>query len=215
MTAHPLRALLDGLAHGRFPPVDGVVEVVPSPGGKADAIVGVTGHFMLAADIAPAEVAARIPDGDLSVPMSSATLTWLADRLDSKAATFDALLVRLGDGSGVPDWLHEVDWHDHPRVERALRYRRDQRVFVADDEAAVLIVGRGVCDRWEFGFEVMPDAQGRGLGRKIAHAAAGLLPAGEPLWGQVAPGNAASLRALTAAGYAPVGAEVLFPRRVP
>jgi len=35
---------------------------------------------------------------------------------------------------------------------------------------------------------------------------------GEPLFAQVAPGNAASLRAFLAAGFVPIGAEVLFPR---
>jgi RimJ/RimL family protein N-acetyltransferase len=208
---HPLRALLDDAAAGKFPPADGVIEVVPSPGGRADAIVGLTGHFMLAADIDPDEVAARIPPGDLSLPMSAATLSWLAQRLESTPATFDALLCRTGSGEGAPDWLREVDGHDHPRVERASRYRQEMRVFVADDDA-VLVVGRGVCDRWEFGFEVMPGARGRGFGRKVARAAAGLVPAGEPLWAQVAPGNAASLRALGAAGFVPVAAEVLFPR---
>jgi GNAT superfamily N-acetyltransferase len=212
VSTHPLRALLDDAATGKFPPADGVIEVVPSPGGRADAIVGMTGHFMLAADIDPHEVAARVPAGDLSLPMSAATLSWLAQRLESSPATFDALLCRIGSGEGAPDGLREVDGHDHPRVERASRYRQEMRVFVADDDAAVLVVGRGVCDRWEFGFEVLPGAQGRGLGRKVARAAAGLVPAGEPLWGQVAPGNAASLRALGAAGFVPVAAEVLFPR---
>jgi hypothetical protein len=212
VSPHPLRALLDDLAHGRFPPTDGVVDVVPSPGGLADVFVAVTGHFMLAADIAPAEVAARMPPGDFSVPMSSASLMWLAERLHSRPATLDALLCRLGTGAGSPAWLREVDGHDHPRVERASRYRNDPRVFVADDDAAVLVVGRGVCDRWELGFEVASGARRRGLGRKVAAAAAGIVPLGEPLWAQVAPGNAASLRALTAADFVPVGAEVLFPR---
>jgi RimJ/RimL family protein N-acetyltransferase len=212
VSPHPLRALLDDVAHGRFPLADGVVDVVPSPGGLADVIIGVTGHFMLAADIAPAEVALHMPAGDFSVPMSSASLMWLAERLDSRPATFDALLCHLGTGTGAPGWLHEVDGHDHPRIERAARYRRDQRMFVADDDAAVLVVGRGVCDRWEFGFEVAAGAQRRGLGREVAAAAAGLVPVGEPLWGQVAPGNAASLRALAAAGFVAAGAEVLFPR---
>jgi RimJ/RimL family protein N-acetyltransferase len=214
VSAHPLRVLLDDAATGRFPPADGRIEVVPSPGGRADAIVGLTGHFMLAADIDPEEVAARLAPGDLSVPMSATMLNWLAQRLDSKPATFDVLLCRMGDGSGAPAWLREVDTHDHPRVERASRYRRDMRVFVADD-AAVLVIGRGVCDRWELGFEVAPRAQGSGLGRRIAQSAVGLVPAGEALWGQVAPGNAASLRALAAAGFVPIGAEVLFPRSAP
>ena len=70
---------------GKVPPADGLVEVVPSPGGLTDVIVGLTGHFMLAADVEPAEVAERFPAGEFSAPMSSATLTWLADRLGSRA----------------------------------------------------------------------------------------------------------------------------------
>jgi RimJ/RimL family protein N-acetyltransferase len=212
VSRHPLRALLDDAAAGRFPPADGLIDVVRSPGGRADVIMGLTGHFMLAADIAPEEVATRIPPGDLSLPMSAPVLSWLAHRLESKPATFDALLCRVGEGRGAPAWLHEIDGHDHPRVQRASRYRKEMRIFVADDDAAVLVVGRGVCSRWEFGFEVAPGMQGRGLGRKVARAAAGLVPANEPLWAQVAPGNAASLRALVAAGFVPVGVEVLFPR---
>jgi hypothetical protein len=207
-----LRVLLDGAAAGSFPPPDGKLEVVPSPGGLADAMLGMTGHFMLAADLDPGEVAANVPGDDLSAPMSPPALTWIAHRLGSRPATFDALLCRTGDGSGASDWLHEVEGADHPRVVRASRYRLDMRVFVAAGAAAVLAIGRGVCGRWEFGFEVEPHAQGRGLGTAVARAAAELVPPGEPLWAQVAPGNAASLRALLAAGYAPVGAEVLFPR---
>jgi GNAT superfamily N-acetyltransferase len=212
VSAHPLRVMLEDAAAGRFPPVDGLIDVVPAPDGLADALVGFTGHFVLAADIDTAEVAARIPPGDFSAPMSSATLTWLAARLDSVPATFDALLTRRATGTGAPAWLHEIDGHDHPRVERASRYRSDMRVFVAADDAAALAIGRGICGRWEFGFEVEPGAQGRGLGRAVAEAAAAIVPAGEALWGQVAPGNAASLRTLGAAGFVPVGAEVLFPR---
>ncbi len=212
MSAHPLRVMLDEAAAGRFPPVDGLIDVVPAPDGLADAIVGFTGHFVLAADIDAGEVTARISPGDFSAPMSSATLTWLAARLDSVPATFDALLCRLATGTGAPAWLHEIDGNDHPRVERASRYRSDMRVFVADGDAAVLAIGRGICGRWEFGFEVEPDAQGRGLGRAVAAAAAAIVPAGQALWGQVAPGNAASLRTLGAAGFVPVAAEVLFPR---
>jgi hypothetical protein len=43
-------------------------------------------------------------------------------------------------------------------------------------------------------------------------AARNLTPPGEPLFAQVAAGNAASLRALGAAGFRPLGAEVLFDR---
>jgi L-amino acid N-acyltransferase YncA len=53
-------------------------------------------------------------------------------------------------------------------------------------------------------------ARGRGLGRRLATAARVLVPDGRPVWAQIAPGNAASVRAFLAAGYAPVGAEALL-----
>ena len=43
-------------------------------------------------------------------------------------------------------------------------------------------------------------------------AARHLVPPGTPVWAQVAPANAASVRAFLAAGFRPVGAEVLLAR---
>jgi hypothetical protein len=50
--------------------------------------------------------------------------------------------------------------------------------------------------------------------RLLHDAARGQPPApdGVPLFAQVAPGNAASLRTVEAAGFRPIGAEVLFHR---
>ena len=73
-----------------------------------------------------------------------------------------------------------------------------------------MILGRGLADRWEVAVEVAPQARGRGLGRALAMAARSLLPQGRPVWAQIAPGNAASVRAFLAAGYDPVGAEALL-----
>jgi hypothetical protein len=42
-----------------------------------------------------------------------------------------------------------------------------------------------------------------------------LVPGGQPLWAQIAPGNAASVRAFLAAGFLPVGAEALLSRDLP
>ena len=39
-----------------------------------------------------------------------------------------------------------------------------------------------------------------------------MVPAGASVWAQIAPGNAASMRASIAAGFVPIGSEVLFPR---
>jgi hypothetical protein len=209
---HPLRALLDAAACGEYPPADGGFDVLPSPDGLADVMLGFTAHFVLASSIEPAEIAARLPEGDLSVPMSAAFLTWIAEQLGSRPTTFDALLCAIGDGAGPPPWLHEVDGIDHPRVARAARYRSDMHMYTTGDGGGVLIVGRGICGRWEIGYEVAPDARGKRLGRRIVTAARGLVPAGEPVWAQVAPGNAASLRSTIAGGFVPVAAEVLFPR---
>ena len=78
-----------------------------------------------------------------------------------------------------------------------------------------MILGRGLAGRWEVAFEVPPELRNRGNGRALATAARHLLPDDRPAWAQCAPGNAASLRALLAAGYLPVGSEVLLtsPRR--
>jgi len=59
--------------------------------------------------------------------------------------------------------------------------------------------------------EIDPGCRGRGLGRELVAAARHLVPDGTPLWAQIAPGNAASVRAFLAAGYQPVGAEALLP----
>jgi L-amino acid N-acyltransferase YncA len=50
-----------------------------------------------------------------------------------------------------------------------------------------------------------------GLGRRLAVAARHLVP-DRPVWAQIAPGNAASVRAFLAAGFRPVGAEALLVR---
>jgi GNAT superfamily N-acetyltransferase len=193
-----------------FPPADGIVEVVPSPGPPCDAIVGFTGHFVVAGDLDESAVAARMPPGDFSVPFSPGSLQWLASQLGLEPATYDALLVTIGDGAGAPPWLYRTDDLAHPRVDRASRFRVIESVWSVDDDAGLLIVGRGLCGRWEVGYEVAPARRGDGLGRRLVGAARGLVPAGEPLWAQVAPGNAASLRSTLGAGFVPVAAEVLF-----
>ena len=50
-----------------------------------------------------------------------------------------------------------------------------------------------------------------GRGRELACAARTITDS-EPIFMQTAPGNAASLRAILAAGFKPIGSEVLFLR---
>jgi RimJ/RimL family protein N-acetyltransferase len=108
-----------------------------------------------------------------------------------------------------PLTLSPVLTASHPRVARALRYRDDVRAW--ETPGGIVVLGRGVAGRWEVGLEVEPGYQGKGLGRELAVAARHLVPGGAPLWAQIAPGNAASVRAFLAAGYQPVGAEALLP----
>jgi L-amino acid N-acyltransferase YncA len=74
-----------------------------------------------------------------------------------------------------------------------------------------VLLGRGVAGRWEVAIEVDPGRRDQGLGRELALAARHLQPdADAPLWAQISPGNAASVRAFLAAGYQPVGSEALL-----
>jgi len=103
--------------------------------------------------------------------------------------------------------LTEVAVGEHPRVRRTLRYRDQVRVWAT--AGGLVILGRGLGGRWELAVEVEPTHRDRGLGRALATAARHLVP-GPALWAQVAPGNAASVRSLLAAGFTPVGAEALL-----
>ena len=101
----------------------------------------------------------------------------------------------------------------HPRLARALRYRDEIRAWTTP--GGILLLGRGVAGRWEIAVEVDPGCRGQGLGRELATAGRHLMPEGAPLWAQIAPGNAASVRTFLAAGYQPVGAEALLPLVTP
>lgn len=155
-----------------------------------------------------------LPAGDYSAPHGARFLTALADRISSDIGALDVVLVRKAGTISVSVLdLEEIEARDHPRVVRALRYREDVRVWRTPDHAGHVLVGRGLAGRWEMAFEVERAARGAGLGRALAAAAAGLVPAGEPAWVQVSPGHPASLRSVLAAGYRPVCAEVLLPSR--
>jgi GNAT superfamily N-acetyltransferase len=209
-----LRLLCDA-ARGDPPPADGVVEVWPGPEGPVDAVLAFTAHHVIAAGIDPGLVAARLPAGDLSAPMGAGFLAWLGDRLGSRPGSLDVVLAAEGLGGLPPLELRSGGAPErHPRVARSLRYRDGLEVWTGPDGAGVLVLvlGRGLAGRREVAFEVDPARRNRGLGRLLAAAGRCLTPRGEPLFAQVAPGNAASLRAVEAAGFRPLGAEVLFHR---
>lgn len=202
------RDLLAGIEAGRFPEPDGLVEVIRPECDRDIGVFAFTAHTVVSADVEPDWCAAHLPDGDLSAPVSPPFLTALASRLGRRINLVDSVLLAPALPGPPPVPMAEIEPAGHPRVARALRYRAGVRTFAT--EGAVLVLGRGVGGRTEAAVEVDPGARGRGLGRALA-AAARHLCGGTAVWAQVTPGNAASVRAFLAAGYCPVGAEVLLP----
>jgi GNAT superfamily N-acetyltransferase len=158
-------------------------------------------------------VRGQLPPGDWTAPHGARFLVALADRIGADIGALDVVLARSAGPAHESLPLAEIEARDHPRVVRALRYREDVRVWRTPHGDGHVLTGRGLAGRWEMAFEVEPAARGAGLGRRLAAAAAGLVPTGELAWAQVSPGHPASLRAVLAAGYRPVCAEVLLPPR--
>jgi GNAT superfamily N-acetyltransferase len=211
--AADLTSALRAAEQGEWPAADGNIRAVPPPAGAVAAVIGFTAHILVAADVTQAWLDEQIPDGDLSTPLNPPFLSALTARVGGRVNNIDAFFLGAVDRSG-PDlsWLTESDARTHPRVRRALRYRRDLRVF--ECEGGLVTVGHGLGGRTEMSFEVDPSHQGRGLGRRLAAAARSLAliddDACTHVWAQVAPGNAASMRAVIAAGFGPGGAEALI-----
>ncbi|GAB4079694.1 GNAT family N-acetyltransferase [Modestobacter muralis] len=201
---------MDRLAAGETPPADASVTTVPAPLGAPALVVGGTAWHVVAADVDPAWVTAQVAHDPVAAPLGARFLAALADRIGVEPGVLDAVLVAPPAPlrPGVPLLLAEPG--EHPRVVRARRHRTDVRAWTTPDGSALLVLGRGVAGRWEAAIEVNPAARGRGLGTALAAAAPAMLPEPAPLWAQVAPANVASLRAFLAAGWRPVGAEVLF-----
>lgn len=211
---HEFMFLLDvfaAAADGRLPPPDGHIEVYPSLPGKAAAVVAFPMHFYVLAGVDPRWVRAQLPPGDYSAPLGARFLVALADRIGAHIGASDAVLAARAHGQHTGVELHEISDGAHPRLRRAHRYRDDVRAWQTGDGMGLLVLGRGLAGRWEVSYEVEPAARARGLGRALAAAALGILPANTPVFAQVSPGNSFSMRATLAAGYRPIGGEVLLP----
>jgi GNAT superfamily N-acetyltransferase len=189
-----------------MPPCDGAIVAVPPPSERVAAVVGFTGHILVAASVGQEFIDARLGPWELSGAFIPPFLSDLMGTVGRLPGPIDTLLLATALSGPPPLDVRQATDLDHPRVHRARRLRTDATVWVCS--GGVVILGRGVAGRREVGLEVDPAARGRGLGRALATTARHL--ADGPLWAQITPGNAASVRAFLAAGYRPVGQEVLF-----
>ena len=207
-----LAALFQEAGRGVFPSTDGDVSVLRQPASGAAAVLAFTGHIVIAADVEPEWVTQQLPSADLSDYLNPPFLAALSERVSRRVNCVDLVAYGSALAGSPPLPLTEIVDRSHPRVRRAERYRTDVRVWAV--EGGIVVLGRGLAGRLEVAFEVDPDHRARGLGRALARSAlqlAGRLHPDEPgVWAQVAPGNAASVRTVLAAGYEPIGAEALL-----
>jgi GNAT superfamily N-acetyltransferase len=204
-----LADLLSDAAAGRFPPPDGSVTILPQPSRRDAGVIAFTAHSVVFVDLDPAWVRGLLPPGDLSGPLLPSFLQALSNATARRVNSTDLLCVAAPEPGSPEIMLTPAMPSGHPRVIRALRHRDGVRVW--ETPGAIVSIGRGLAGRWEVALEVEPGYRGKGLGRELAAAARHLVPEGTPLWAQIAPGNAASVRAFLAAGFRPVGAEALLP----
>ena len=207
-STHRLAAVLEAAAHGAFPAADGTVEVLPPPPGPAMAVVALTSRYFIATAAPEDWIRSRLPEGDLLAPMSPRFLSALGDYLALRDDGIDVLLVAHGlPGTSL---LRETTAREHARVTRAHAHREHVRVFTDPTGVATIILGHGLALRNEVAIEVEPTHRGHGLATRTLTEARRLVGADQLLFAQTAPGNAASLRAFLAAGFRPIGSEVLF-----
>lgn len=208
--AHPLAEMLSAAAEGSFPPVDGVVEVVPpDTDAAAVAIVEFTGHavVMIARPADDPDLTRLDAFGGVSKPGFVSAIA----PPGSVIGSHDAVLVRRGGStraSSVAPLPESSDHEHHPRVARARTHRRDVCVYA--DERGLVTLGRGLVGRLEISVELTSTDAPPGSGRSLILGGLEHVDGDEFVWAQVAPGNAASLRAFLACGFVPIGSEILI-----
>lgn len=213
---HPLAGLITAAASGRYPMADGSWQRVPPWRPGVEATVAFTGHAVLA-------VAADIPDRLLASlgadGFGGAHDPRLITALAGPGGWIDSLdILMTGHGTGHPGALPRLagrpDLAAHPRAGFAARIRDQVRVLGYADpgRSALAVTGLGIAGLTELSFELEPGRRGQGGGTGLVRDALTAIPSGELVLAAVAPGNAASVRALLAAGFIPLGSVQLFRR---
>lgn len=152
------------------------------------------------------ETLARVGCDALAAAVNPRFLAAFMDRTGRSHDTVDLLLAAAPAPGRPAVGLAEIGDPCHPRVVRARRHRDDVRVWTAGGGCSSS--GAGSRDGWRppsRSTRAYGTAGWAGRSRRRRDSSCG-----EPVWVQVAPGNARGLRAFQAAGYRPVGAEALL-----
>jgi hypothetical protein len=216
MPEHPLAGLITAVATGRFPAADGRWTRVPPWRPGLEAVIAFTGHavFAVEPDISGHLLDSLGADG-FGGAHDPRLITALAGP-DGWIDSLDILMAARGTGRpGIPPVLvSRPDLAGHPRAAFAADIRAGRRILGSQDPgcSALVTISEGIAGLTEVSFELEPGRRGQGGGAKLARDALSTIPAGQLALAAVAPGNAASLRALLAAGFAPLGSLQLFRR---
>lgn len=113
-----------------------------------------------------------------------------------------------------PSWWTGPTSPAHPRAEFAADVRDHPRIVGYQDpgRSALAVISAGIAGLTELSFELEPGHRGTGGGARLARDVLSAVPSGQLAVAAVAPGNAASVRALLAARFKPLGFLQLFRR---
>lgn len=200
------------MARDIYPPRDDVTEFLPSPPGKTDAVVAFTSHHVVAGSVDPEAARAQLDPNDDAGPMRAPFLAWMGEQLGVRPGSLRVVMVAKGTGAGAGELERRDDMYQHTRVAASLVNRENVVLYSDKYGQSILVLGEGLAGRRELSVRVPASQRRAGTGRRLVKGALDLTPKGQPLFAQVAAGNAASLRAFYNAGFRPVGAEVLFPK---
>jgi hypothetical protein len=213
---HPLARLITAAAAGQFPDPDGGWQRLPPWRPGLEAVISFTGHavFAVGPDIPDERLRSLGADG-----FGGAHDPRLISALAGPDGWIDCLdLLLAGRGSGLPGaaprLVSRPDLAGHPRARFAAGIRDQARLLGYPDPArsALVTLSRGLAGLTELSFELEPARRGQRAGPGLVRAALTAVPAGQLTVAAAAPGNAASVRALLAAGFVPLGSVQLFRR---